>query len=288
MQSGDRQFGMDIDFSLTELPDAISPEEREARQYEKRRLEDRKEELRNEFNEINDELQVSFFELKRKRGMKESAGHGGHNPSGTLQDLMNVFRNERVGKEAKVKTMKNVLHVMRLQNSAAEAEILDQYMNPEFAAQKGNEDNYKETARDEEQADIEIAYYFPLRNEKNVEFLQIQLDYLENKLKRYDKTLEIAEAASESLHFKYSVTKKDLNIIQARLIGLKKVHDYAESAEDKANKAMVQAHNVQTTIKLKTLLVDRMKLRYKHERDKFYDKLDEEEQRKVAAKSNLE
>ena len=180
---------------------------------------------------------------------------------------------ENSKKESKLKLCRNVLHVLMMKNSAEEAMMLDQYLplNEE-------DENYLAS---EKQENVEIAYYFPLRNEKNVEFLNNHIKYLHVKIEKSFGFLERSEAVNESLRFKHAVIKKDINIIQTRLIGLKKIHESAVNAEIKAETTMGQAANLRTNINLKMQLINRMKQEYNIEYENFFEAVEKKDTQKA-------
>ena len=190
----------------------------------------------------------------------------------SLGGLLDIIKDKNERKETKRKTMKNVLHVLRLKNSAEEAMILDQYIDLD-----NEEGNFISSERSE---NIEIAYYFPLRNEKNVEFLVTHANYLEAKIQKSSGLLERSETVNDSLRFKHAVIKKDINIMQTRLIGMKKVYDSVLHAGMKAATTKSQAQNIETNINLKKHLIERMKEEYNEEYDKFYTKIETRETKK--------
>lgn len=161
-----------------------------------------------------------------------------------------------------------------------QAEIAEHFFGEDF---KSNTDaNYITTESNE---NVEIAYYFPLRNEKNVKFLENHLQYLQSLMDQYYKRVEKNEAINDSLRHKYTELIKDIQIIQKRLISIKKVFQNAMNAESKAEMALYNAFNIQANVKLKIELINSMKAEYNEEYIRFYDKYKKEEEDKVKSYS---
>ncbi len=137
------------------------------------------------------------------------------------------------------------------------------------------EDNYLSNQN------LDVAYYFPLRNEQNTDFLQTHIEYLEEKIRAKERRLERAEAAGDTFRNKYAILKRDIQIIQTRLIVIRKAYAGAENAEEKANKASHQASNIQTNVRLKNMIMQKMKAEYNEEYQSFCLKIDREEHKKV-------
>lgn len=140
-------------------------------------------------------------------------------------------------------------------------------------------ENYVSTQKDE---NVEIAYYFPLRNEKNVKFLENHQQYLEGLMEMSSRRVQKNEAIKDSLRHMCTMVKKDIQIFQTRLISIRKVFENATSAESKAETAMHNAFNIQSNVRLKIHLINSMKSDYNQEYARFYDTYREEEENKVA------
>lgn len=98
---------------------------------------------------------------------------------------------------------------------------------------------------------------------------------------QYYRRVEKNEAIKDSLRHKHTELHKDIQIIQTRLISIKKVFDNAMNAESKAEMALYNAFNIQANVKLKIELINSMKAEYNEEYIRFYDKYKEEEDNKV-------
>lgn len=128
---------------------------------------------------------------------------------------------------------------------------------------------------------VETAYYFPLRNEKNVQFLEKHQSYLENLMQKYFGRVDKNEMINDTLRAKYTAIKKDIQILQTRLISIKKVFENATHAERNAEMASYNAANIQSNVHLKLQLINNMKMEYNTEYDRFYEKYHAEDSRKV-------
>ena len=159
-----------------------------------------------------------------------------------------------------------------------QAKIAEQFFGYEIDTE--NYDNYIPTEQNE---NVEIAYYFPLRNEKNVKFLENHEVYLTDLMDKYKRRVEKNDAIHDSLRHQYTELKKDIQIIQTRLISIKKVFENAMNAETKAEMAMYNAFNIQANVKLKVELINSMKADYNDEYLKFYRKFKDEDDNKVAS-----
>lgn len=100
-------------------------------------------------------------------------------------------------------------------------------------------------------------------------------------MERYANKVEKNEMVKDTLRAKYTATKKDIQILQTRLISIKKVFENATHAERNAEMASHNAANIQSNVQLKLQLINSMKTEYNAEYDRFYHKYHVEENRKV-------
>lgn len=148
-----------------------------------------------------------------------------------------------------------------------------------------DEDNY--VRREDGKANYDIAYYFPLRNEKNKTFLRAHIDYLEEELEKIEFNAGLSLADNEILAHMSQNLFKDVQIIRRRLIGLGMIEGQTSKTFDKTIMLDYLQKNMLTNLRCKMEIVDKLT---EEKNDAFEEKkehLDKGKASRVRPESNL-
>lgn len=103
---------------------------------------------------------------------------------------------------------------------------------------------------------VDIAYYFPLRNEKNSFFLINQIQYLEEEYRKASVKANLSK--TESLMFDHMSQNiiRDIQVIRKRLIELGVLLSQASLGERKTELLENMSSNIETNTKCKMMMLD--------------------------------
>lgn len=110
--------------------------------------------------------------------------------------------------------MENSLHDLLLKNSINEAQKMGG-LNQDISQDKRNYAKYENVEK------TELSYYFPLRNEKNVEKLEDHLKFLEKKSGNSERELFCEMQNKDIFWEKVKMLRKDIIIYRSRITDLK-------------------------------------------------------------------
>jgi hypothetical protein len=145
-----------------------------------------------------------------------------------------------------------------------------------------DDDNY--LPREDGNTNYDIAYYFPLRNEKNSTFLSSHLLYLEEELERVDLIVETSLSIFESLEHQNQQLFKDVQIYRRRLIALGMIEGQTETS---FNKTLLLDHlqrNMSTNVRCKMEIVGRLTQEKNYEFDCKNEQLEKAKSKRVVRK----
>jgi hypothetical protein len=118
------------------------------------------------------------------------------------------------------------------------------------------EENY--FPMEEGKANYDVAYYFPLRNEKNSSFLKNHIAFLEDEIDAVQFRVDLTNCNHQSFEYMAQNLFRDIQIYRTRLIGLGIFEDYTTKAFNKTTLLDYLQSNMFTNVRCKMELIDRL------------------------------
>lgn len=104
---------------------------------------------------------------------------------------------------------------------------------------------------------VDIAYYFPLRNEKNSHFLKSHQNYLEEEYNRMAIKVSLSRSELQMFDNMAQTKFKDIQVIRKRLIELSVLLGQASLGHRKTELLQSISSNIEINTKCKMLMLDR-------------------------------
>jgi hypothetical protein len=195
-----------------------------------------------------------------------------------LCDLLCQLQEDNLNRDRLANRLTNVLHVERMQNSADEALTLNEILgyNPNRFEDAGN---YFPSPPIKE--GIDVAYYFPLRNEKNSSFLVAHQTALEHEVENLEIELGLAKNKFEEFDHKAKQILKDVHIFRIRVIDISRLVYQADRSSQKNNYLEHLRRNLETNVKCKMTMVAKLNGRREDDYDGIANKLTKEKEERV-------